>query len=67
MEFQKNNIITLVIEDMGIHGEGIGKIYDTTGDAGFTFFVKDAVICLCKANKNYYAISPKNRTKMSLL
>ena len=44
MEFQKNNIITLVIEDMGIHGEGIGKIYDTTGDAGFTFFVKDAVI-----------------------
>ena len=44
MEFQKNNIITLVIEDMGIHGEGIGKIYDTTEDAGFTFFVKDAVI-----------------------
>ena len=34
----KNDIITLKIEDMGIDGEGIGKI------DGMTFFVKDAVI-----------------------
>lgn len=35
---RKDDIITLVIEDMGVDGEGIGKI------DGFTFFVKDAVI-----------------------
>ncbi len=35
---KKNDTFTLTIEDMGIHGEGIGK-YD-----GMTFFVKDAVI-----------------------
>ena len=34
----KNDIIRLKIEDMGIDGEGIGKI------DGMTFFVKDAVI-----------------------
>ena len=34
---QKNDIIELKIEDMGVDGEGIGK-YD-----GMTFFVKDAV------------------------
>lgn len=38
MEFKKDDIITLVIEDMGIDGEGIGKL------EGFTFFVKDAVM-----------------------
>lgn len=38
MEYKKEDLITLVIEDMGIDGEGIGKI------DGFTFFVKDAVI-----------------------
>ncbi|MDE6363330.1 MAG: 23S rRNA (uracil(1939)-C(5))-methyltransferase RlmD [Lachnospiraceae bacterium] len=38
MKFQKDNIITIVIDDMGVDGEGIGKI------DGFTFFVKDAVI-----------------------
>lgn len=38
MEYRKDDLITLVIEDMGTDGEGIGKI------DGFTFFVKDAVI-----------------------
>lgn len=35
---QKNDVIELTIEDMGIAGEGIGKYQ------GMTFFVKDAVI-----------------------
>lgn len=35
---QKNDIITLTIEDMGINGEGIGRYH------GMTFFVKDAVV-----------------------
>ena len=49
----KNDIITLKIEDMGIDGEGIGKI------DGMTFFVKDAVIGdeiearITKLKKNY--------------
>ncbi|MFG6367487.1 MAG: 23S rRNA (uracil(1939)-C(5))-methyltransferase RlmD [Lachnospiraceae bacterium] len=38
MEFQKDDIITLKIDDMGMDGEGIGK------SDGFTFFVKDAVV-----------------------
>lgn len=38
MNYQKDDTITLVINDMGVDGEGIGKI------GGFTFFVKDAVI-----------------------
>lgn len=38
MEYKKGDLITIVIKDMGIDGEGIGKI------DGFTFFVKDAVI-----------------------
>ena len=38
MKYEKDDIVTLVIEDMGADGEGIGKI------DGFTFFVKDAVI-----------------------
>ena len=38
MEYRKEGLITVVIEDMGIDGAGIGKI------DGFTFFVKDAVI-----------------------
>ena len=56
MEFKKNDIITIVIEDVGVHGEGIGKIQDETS---FTFFVKDAVIGdvveakIMKVKKNY--------------
>ncbi len=38
MEYRKDDIVTVGIEDMGIDGGGIGKV------EGFTFFVKDAVI-----------------------
>lgn len=38
MGYKKDDIVTLQIEDMGVDGEGIGKI------DGFTFFVKDAVV-----------------------
>ena len=38
MEYKKDDLITLVIDDMGIDGAGIGKI------GGFPVFVKDAVI-----------------------
>ena len=38
MGYQKNDILTVTIEDMGTEGEGIGKV------DGFTLFVKDAVI-----------------------
>ena len=34
----KNDKITVRIEDVGVNGEGIGKV------DGYTFFVKDAVI-----------------------
>ena len=53
MEFRKNDIVTIQIEDCGIDGEGIGKA------DGFTVFVKDAVIGdtvrakIMKAKKNY--------------
>ncbi len=38
MKYEKDDSVTLVVEDMGADGEGIGKI------DGFTFFVKDALI-----------------------
>lgn len=50
---KKNDIIELVIEDMGVDGAGIGKYQ------GMTFFVKDAVVGDCikarvtKLKKNY--------------
>ena len=53
MEFKKNDIVTVTIEDMGSEGEGIGR-YD-----GFTLFVKDAVVGdtveakIVKPKKNY--------------
>lgn len=53
MEFKKNDILTVTIEDMGHDGEGIGKA------DGYTLFVKDAVIGdkaevkIIKAKKNY--------------
>ena len=53
MEFKKNDILTVEIEDMGTEGQGIGKIQ------GYTIFVKDAVIGdvaevkLMKLKKNY--------------
>ncbi len=53
MEFKKNDLLTVTIEDIGTDGEGIGKV------DGFTLFVKDAVIGdtvsvkIMKAKKNY--------------
>jgi len=53
MNFEKNDIVTVVIEDMGNEGEGIGKA------EGFTLFVKDAVAGdvvearILKPKKNY--------------
>lgn len=50
---KKDDMIILKIEDMGVDGEGIGKL------EGFTFFVKDAVIGdtveakVMKMKKNY--------------
>lgn len=38
MEFKKNDIVKVTIEDMGHDGEGIGKA------DGYTLFVKDTVI-----------------------
>ena len=51
--FQKNDRVTVTIEDVGMDGEGIGKV------DGFTLFIKDAVIGdvveakIIKAKKNY--------------
>ena len=51
--YNKGDVLTLTIEDIGIDGEGIGKI------DGYTLFVKDAVIgdtvkaSIMKAKKNY--------------
>lgn len=53
MEFRKNDIVTVTIDDMGSEGEGIGKVH------GFTLFVKDAVVGdtvearIVKNKKNY--------------
>ena len=53
MEFAKNDMVTVSIEDMGAEGEGIGKV------DGFTLFVKDAIIGdtveakIVKSKKNY--------------
>ena len=53
MEFQKNDLVTVTIDDMGTEGEGVGKA------DGFTLFVKDAVIGdyvqarILKSKKNY--------------
>lgn len=50
---QKNQMVTVTIEDMGVGGEGIGKV------DGYTLFVKDAVIGdvaevkVTKAKKHY--------------
>ena len=53
MTFQKNEITTVRIDDIGAEGEGIGKV------EGFTLFVKDAVVGdvvearIVKVKKNY--------------
>ena len=38
---KKNDTFVVTIEDMGVHGEGIGKY------AGMTFFIKDAIVGDC--------------------
>ena len=38
MEFRKNDLVTITIEDFGSEGEGIGKV------DGFPIFVKDAIV-----------------------
>ncbi len=53
MDFRKNELVTVSIEDVGTDGEGIGKA------DGYTLFVKDAVIGdtvearITKSKKNY--------------
>ncbi len=53
MEYTKNDMVRVTIEDIGSEGEGIGKI------DGFTLFVKDAVVGdevearILKVKKNY--------------
>lgn len=53
MEYGKNEIVSVTIDDIGNDGEGIGKVN------GYTLFVKDAVIGdvvkarITKAKKNY--------------
>ena len=53
MVYNKNDIVTVTIEDIGTEGEGIGKV------DGFPLFVKDALVGdtieakILKAKKNY--------------
>ena len=52
--YNKNDILTVTIDDIGHDGEGIGKV------DGFTLFVKDAVIGdtvsvkIMKSKKNFH-------------
>lgn len=53
MAYEKNDMVTVTIEDVGMEGEGIGKI------DGFPLFIKDAVVGdtveakIIKSKKNY--------------
>ena len=53
MKFAKNDILQVTIEDLGVGGEGIGKV------DGYTLFIKDAVVGdvvtakIMKPSKNY--------------
>ena len=53
MTFKKNDILEVKIDDIGVNGEGIGKV------DGYTLFVKDAIVAdvvrvkLTKVTKNY--------------
>ena len=40
MEFVKNQIVTLTIEDMGTNGEGVGRV------DGFTLFIKEVSVAI---------------------
>ena len=63
---QKNDIVKLEITDIGVGGEGIGKV------DGYTLFVKDAIIGdvieakVMKAKKNYgYSYTLRRARKAS--
>lgn len=53
MAFSKNDIVNVHIEDVGVNGEGIGKI------DGYTLFIKDSIVGdfveakITKPSKNY--------------
>lgn len=53
MAYEKNDMVTVTIEDVGMEGEGIGKI------EGFPLFIKDAIVGdtveakIIKSKKNY--------------
>lgn len=53
MEYKKNSMLEVTIDDMGMQGEGIGKV------DGYTLFVKDAIVgdtveaLITKPKKNY--------------
>ena len=53
---QKNDLVTVAIEDIGVGGEGIGKV------DGYTLFIKDAIIGdvveakIVKANEYCYSV-----------
>lgn len=53
MSYKKNDIVEVTIEDIGVNGEGIGKI------DGYTLFIKDAIVGdkltarITKPSKNY--------------
>ena len=55
---EKNEKLVIKIEDIGVNGEGIGKV------AGYTMFVKDALIgdtveaVITKAKKNTHKAVP---------
>ncbi len=63
---KKNEIVRVLIEDIGVNGEGIGKV------DGYTLFVKDAIIgdfveaVITKPKKNYAYAKMKNIITSSL-
>lgn len=68
MTWKKNDIVDLVIHDIGQHGEGIGRTAD-----GFTFFIKDTVpgdrvsARVMKVRKNYGYARLQEVTKPSAM
>lgn len=71
---KKNDMVVVTIEDIGVNGEGIGKV------DGYTLFIKDAVIGdkieakitkakkklrICKINESVRTFSQSCGSKMS--
>ena len=66
MEYRKNQNVIVTIEDIGMNGEGIGRV------GGYTLFVKDAIVgdeveaSLTKVKKTYaYARVVKRKADAS--